>query len=70
MHSLPIANSATLASSLELKLHGSGVQSGETVGIVGRALSVSRAVAEDGKGFSVSYVAGTSIWYATFDRLG
>ncbi|RSH82150.1 hypothetical protein EHS25_006083 [Saitozyma podzolica] len=58
VQNLPLANPASVAPKVEQNLAasiGGGVQPGQTVEVVRQSLALSRAVTEDGKGFSVSY---------------
>lgn len=64
VQNLPLANPASVAPTVEQNLAasiGGGVQPGQTEEVVWQSLALSRAVTEDGKGFSVSYVQG--MWH-------
>lgn len=64
VHSLPLANAATIARSMEQNMGepiAGNVSPGQLIDIVKEALALSRAVAEDGKGFTVSYVKGKRV---------
>ena len=61
MQSLPLAQPIAIASKLERNMPaylGESLHPGKTVGIIGRALGLSGALAKDGKGFHVSYEEG------------
>ena len=61
VQNLPFANPASTAAVVEQMVSsqvGGGIQSAEMTELVQQALSLARNIAQDGKGYSLSYVRG------------